>query len=132
MSCWVVPSVAAEFLGISIAAVLEQARSGLIPTKSELGFTLLDVAPNSPRVETGFRAPTTAPRTYRTTVSDELSAAEQEALGADDAIDPTLEPEEVAALAEGTLEPDQTFDWRKARQHAGRQRRAPRAMHAAA
>ena len=128
MSCWVVPSVAAEFLGISIAAVLEKARIGSIPSKTELGFTLLDVAPNSPRAETGFRRPATPPPTYCAPPSDELSQAEQIALQSNDPLSPSLEPEEVAVLAATASPSNDTFDWRKARQLTSRQRRAPRAM----
>lgn len=132
MSCWVVPSVAAEFMGISIASVLEQARNGLIPSKTELGFTLLDVAPNSPTLKTGFRAPAAPPPTYRTSPSDHLTPAELHALQSDNSRDPELDPEELAALADAHSDADQRFDWRHARQLASRQRRAPRAAYAAA
>ena len=45
MSCWVVPTVAAELWGVPVEIVLERARSGLIHSKSENGFTFIDVAP---------------------------------------------------------------------------------------
>ncbi len=47
MSCWVVPSVAAEYWGIPLEQVLSGIRGGNVPIKRELGLTFVDVAPNS-------------------------------------------------------------------------------------
>jgi carbamate kinase len=48
MSCWVVPTIAAEFLGIPLEQVLDDMRIGKIASKIESGFTFVDVAPDSP------------------------------------------------------------------------------------
>src|SRR6185295_17523975 len=47
MSCWVVPSIAAEIGGISTADVLAQVRDGRCGSRSELGFIMVDVGPRS-------------------------------------------------------------------------------------
>jgi hypothetical protein len=127
MSCWVVPSIAAEFWGVSVAEVLEGIRSGKIASKAELGFTLVDVVPDSPRVETGFRRPATPPATYTETPSDELSEAEHLALEDVESAATTLHP--TATLKASS---EERFDWRAARQSASRQRRSPRAASVAA
>jgi hypothetical protein len=51
MSCWVVPGVAAELWGVALEQVLESIRLNQIPSKREYHFTLVDVAPNSPKAE---------------------------------------------------------------------------------
>jgi hypothetical protein len=51
MSCWVVPSVAAEMWGMSICQIMERVKAGLIPCRQEFGFTTVDIAPQTPRVE---------------------------------------------------------------------------------
>jgi hypothetical protein len=51
MSCWVVPGVAAELWGVALEQVLESIRLGQVPSKREYHFTLVDVAPNSPKAE---------------------------------------------------------------------------------
>lgn len=48
MSCWVVPSLAAELWGISVEQVWQRVHQGLVPVKQELGFMVVDVAPHSP------------------------------------------------------------------------------------
>ena len=48
MSCWVVPSVAAELWGCTVDAVLNAIRNGKVPTKDDAGWTFVDVAPESP------------------------------------------------------------------------------------
>lgn len=51
MSCWVVPSLAAEYLGMSIDQVMEKIAKGVLPSHNDHGFTVVDVAPNGPRSE---------------------------------------------------------------------------------
>ncbi len=60
MSCWVVPTVAAELWGVSVDTILTRARAGDVPTKTENGFMFVDVAPDSHRIETpkSLRPPT--------------------------------------------------------------------------
>jgi hypothetical protein len=150
MSCWVVPTIAAEFLGIPLAQVLERARKGTIPTKRELGFMVVDVAPHSPKITAGIRQPTSRPATYISLPSTELTEQEEAALSGDGggtaAAEPPLSARELAEL-NGTDEPtpivyieeaadidldeqpeEGRLDWHQARQQASRQRRAPRRL----
>jgi hypothetical protein len=56
MSCWVAPAVAAEIWGVSVQQVMERVGAGLFPSKVELGFTVVNIAPGcypkSPRPQT--------------------------------------------------------------------------------
>ena len=54
MSCWVVPSLAAELWRMPLEQVLKLVREGTVPTKQEEGFTFIDVAPNSPKMGPTF------------------------------------------------------------------------------
>ncbi len=49
MSCWVVPSLAAEYWGISVDQVMQRLSAGELQTREEHGFTMIDVAPGGPR-----------------------------------------------------------------------------------
>jgi hypothetical protein len=51
MSCWVVPSLAAEYLGITLEQLMMRVSAGAMDMRSEDGFDMIDVAPNSPRHE---------------------------------------------------------------------------------
>jgi hypothetical protein len=51
MPCWVTPAVAAEIWGVSLREVLERVRAGHLPSKTDLGFLVVDVAPWSPQPE---------------------------------------------------------------------------------
>jgi hypothetical protein len=51
MSCWVVPSVAAELWGVSVSQILDRAGRGEIPSRQELGFTMVDIAPDTPALQ---------------------------------------------------------------------------------
>jgi len=114
MSCWVVPSVAAELWGCAVQSVLDAIHNGDIPTREENGWMFVDVAPNSPTLQTPKAL---RPATY---VSDaELAALS----GPIDDYDVALE------LAEDGE--DEVFDghamedWRDARQQTATLRRAP-------
>ena len=48
MSCWVVPTVAAEYWGVSLDVVWQRIYEGLIPHKSDGGFVFVDVDPWTP------------------------------------------------------------------------------------
>ena len=103
MSCWVVPSIAADLWGVSVQQVMEGMKSGHIPNKTESGFTFVDVAPNSPKLETPRRFRPATPKTF-TEVS----------------------PEELAALTgEQDEESINLADWREARENSKRLRRRP-------
>jgi hypothetical protein len=51
MSCWVVPSLAAELWHIPLEQLLRGIRDGLIPSRQEEGFTFVDMASSGPRVK---------------------------------------------------------------------------------
>src|SRR4051794_4684927 len=109
MSCWVVPSVAAELWGCTVDAVLNAVRNGNVPTKEDAGWTFVDVAPESPKLQTpkAVRPPT--PETYSV-----VSHAETVALQANP------ESEEEESEMQG--------DWRTIRQTVSGSRRAPLAQ----
>src|SRR5947208_4273396 len=64
MSCWVVPSIAAELWGIPLEQLMGQIRAGAVTSKSEHGFTLVDVAPDSARVASAPRRRRPRTRTF--------------------------------------------------------------------
>jgi hypothetical protein len=114
MSCWVVPSVAAELWGCAVQSVLDAIKSGDIPTREENGWMFVDVAPNSPMLQT--------PKSLRpaTFVSDaELAAL----TGPIEDYDVALE------LAEDDEDPvyetHAIDDWRGVREQTATLRRAP-------
>lgn len=48
MSCWVVPTVAAEYWGVSLDVVWRRIYDGLVPYKNDRGFVFVDVDPWTP------------------------------------------------------------------------------------
>jgi hypothetical protein len=112
MSCWVVPSIAAEMWGVSVNHVMEGIRGGKIPSRSELGFTVVDVAPEPDAA--ARRKPAERPRTFMPVTPVEMpapiavSAASPAAATLDSEDDPSLQ-----------------FDWRQARREVGRLRLRP-------
>ena len=103
MSCWVVPTVAAELWGCSLDAVLAQIRHGQVATKEEGGWTFIDIAPDSPRMQS----------------VQERRAAELAA------VVNTEESQALVAVESDDSPPDVLGDWKKARQQAEEARRAP-------
>lgn len=63
MSCWVVPSVAAEYWNVPLEHVEREMHAGRLPCKLDQGFIFIDVAPNSPVFAP--RLKTHRPPTYR-------------------------------------------------------------------
>ncbi|GIW76849.1 MAG: hypothetical protein KatS3mg104_1912 [Phycisphaerae bacterium] len=49
MSCWVVPTLAAEYWGVSIQEIERRILAREVFTCEEAGFLLIDVEPDSPR-----------------------------------------------------------------------------------
>ena len=111
MSCWVVPSVAAEVWGVPVEQILQRIEDGQIATREDLGRMFVDVAPNSPTIETPrtLRPPT--PPTYTVLTKEEAAALAQEL--------------EVKAEAEGDEQSIDLGDWREARDIAEKRRRPP-------
>lgn len=109
MSCWVVPSVAADLWGMRIEDLMESIRRGEVPSREEYHFLLVDVAPDSPQMPPPqpYKAKPASPATFATLAVDED------------------EMEEEDASAGGPL------NFRAARQKAARHRRRPAARAAA-
>lgn len=130
MSCWVVPTIAAEIWGVSVDSILQRVRDGSLATHLDEGFTFVDVQPPPP--------PTIEhPPTFTV-----LSAAEAEALQAEEV---AIEPEPQATIDDDhdhddkddedeeaeSQSPDddeasvELGDWRAARQRVGMTRIPP-------
>ena len=110
MSCWVVPAVAAELLGLNMNQVLERVRDGSVPSKLEMGFLMVDIAPSS-NTDTPRAIRKQEPSTYVT-----LNPYD----------DDELSPAMMLAGANGESE---TFciDWRQKRMQSSLMRRRPAA-----
>jgi hypothetical protein len=113
MSCWVVPSVAAEMWGVPVDAVLSKAQSGQVPTKSESGFLFIDVAPNSPSCAPPRHLRPPSPPTYVVISGDDPVAPANDGGAGTIALDDHLMP------------PIPAGDWRAGRMYSARARRAP-------
>ncbi|MBC8107998.1 MAG: hypothetical protein H7Z14_15530 [Anaerolineae bacterium] len=115
MSCWVVPTVAAELWGVAVDTILDRARSGVVPSKTENGFMFVDVAPNSTRCDPpkGIRPP--SPPTF-TVVTEVKASALRIANDTNDAND----------TAEPVQQPVTLDDWRTGRVLASRTRKPPK------
>lgn len=72
MSCWVVPSIAAELWGIPLEQLMGQIRAGAVTSKTEHGFVLVDVAPDSERVAPSPRRRRPRTRTFTPVVEPTL------------------------------------------------------------
>jgi hypothetical protein len=105
MSCWVVPSVAAELWGCTVDAVLAAIRNGNVPTKEDAGWTFVDVAPDSPTMAAPKAPLAVMPESYSI-----VSQAEAIALA-----EPNEEDHEV----------EMQGDWRRIRESVSASRRAP-------
>lgn len=96
MSCWVVPSVAATYLNVSVEEIHEKIRRSELPNKVELGFTLVDVAPDSPMLVLGRTPRELRPPTYRPAAEVEPADAHADSIAADA---PECEPALAVAAA---------------------------------
>ena len=122
MSCWVVPAIAAEMWGVSVAQVLARVAEGSLATRVENGWTFVDIAPDSPTFVGG--APRIKPPTYTI-----ITAEEQAALAAP-AAEELLAPAAQAHEEETTDEHSADISWRqwhRVRAEVGRTRRRPAA-----
>jgi hypothetical protein len=109
MSCWVVPTVAAELWGVSVDTILSRARAGEVPSKTENGFMFVDVAPDSHRIET--------PKSLRPSTFTVVTEVKPGALRlADDAV----------VEAEPEARPVTLEDWRTGRALTARSRKPPK------
>jgi hypothetical protein len=140
MSCWVVPAVAAEYWGVTVAVVWERIYNDLVPHKTERGFVFVDVDPWQPNCD-GFvihQPPATyvpaevvwapQPVTSDSLLRDTLIELDDELLAGD-----SLSDDEEALLDEDELpeldeEESATFgrlSWDEVRQTVARTRRPP-------
>ncbi len=71
MSCWVVPTIAAEIWGVSVDSILHRVRDGSLAHRADEGFLFVQMEP------------VTAPKVERPPTFTVLSAAEVEALEVD-------------------------------------------------
>ncbi|HWP40599.1 MAG TPA: hypothetical protein VNL70_06700 [Tepidisphaeraceae bacterium] len=130
MSCWVVPSVAAEIWGVSVDTILARINSGQIPTKTDLGRIFVDVAPHSPVLNTPRTRSSTRPATYRLVSSEPIQAdTAQQPTATDQPAEPLVQT--CQADPDQICEDEQTInlgDWREARQSAGARRQPPAAI----
>src|SRR2546421_8562342 len=110
MSCWVVPSLAAEIWRIPLTEVMRRIEEGQLAVREEDGFTFVDVAPDGPRISRPSLPPHQRPATFMPVEVD------------DESEDGPLDVEETSAPM---------GDWRAARTRAGRTRIAPRRLTAA-
>jgi len=119
MSCWVVPTIAAELWGVSIDHVLDCVRNGQLASRREAGFTFVDIAPD---------VAINKPPTYTIITPEEFAALaghapEDVAEDVSDDVDVEIVDAESGAEAESGK-----LDWRQARVEASRMRIAPRRM----
>jgi hypothetical protein len=103
MSCWVVPTLAAEYLGISLDEVQDRLRCGTLTSMHDHGFLFVDVAPDSPVMQLAQAGPTFVELT-----DEELAA---------------LNGEEIIGPVPITSSPE----WAGHRESAGQLRRRPAA-----
>lgn len=122
MSCWVIPTIAAEFWGVSVDQILQRVRDGDLPHRVDEGFMFIDVVPPPPP-------------TFTVLSESELEAL-RENEPRDDAprsIEPDAEvgPSHHDDEADETQSPDddeasvELGDWRATRQRVARTRIPP-------
>lgn len=105
MSCWVVPTIAAEIWGVTVDHILQRVRDGNLPHRVDDGFMFVDVAPQGETVE--------RPPTFLALSEAEIAALrEGEAEGLDD--DAPADTDDEANEPAVDL-----GDWRAARQRVG-------------
>jgi hypothetical protein len=115
MSCWVVPTVAAELWGVSVEHVFQCIRDGYLASRREVGFTFVDIAPESSTLN---------PPTYTVLTPEEFAALTGSG-PADEAI-VAADAQTEDADAEQEIEYGRLADWRAAREQTARMRIAPR------
>lgn len=133
MSCWVVPSVAAEFWGVSLDVVWARIYARQVPHKRDGGFIFVDVAPWSADFHGVFQHE--PPQTF---VAEQEAALDpqEEALLAGSVVDFDEPPEaqdddtpeeELPLLEEEGPASVSRFTWQEMRHRVGRTRIPPRA-----
>lgn len=142
MSCWVVPSVAAEFWGVSLDVVWSRIYAGQVPHKRDGGFVFVDVAPWA--ADFNGRVRHNPPPTYMTALATDcepggvaLAPDELELLGqADHGGESDADLDDEPAASEDELPPlddeeSATFtrlSWEDTRRRVGRTRIPPKTL----
>lgn len=85
MPCWVVPTVAAELWECHIDRITNAIRDGNLKTKEEAGWMFVDIAPNSPVMETGTAKWAGSPWTMDVVSREEMDALSQPIVVQEDA-----------------------------------------------
>jgi hypothetical protein len=119
MSCWVVPSLAAELWHMPLEILLRCMGEGQVLSKHENGFTFVDVAPGGPKLTRPMTPPHLRPPTF-TMAKEEDGAAETNPLPTPN--EQVVEPEEGF---EDETASKELGDWRAARRKASRLRVPP-------
>jgi hypothetical protein len=114
MSCWVVPSLAADIWHIPLEQLWRRIREGEIPTHQEDGFTFVDMAPCGPKIQ---RPPTFTMVQSEEPVGDGAGAGDEKHHEQDEEEDERGPEDETASVDLG--------DWRAARKKASRLRVPP-------
>ena len=142
MSCWVVPTVAAEYWGISLDLVMRRITDGLVPHMNDSGFVFVDVDPWATACISAFRH--TPPPTFVSAAEmpQTIDSSSDTLLLAEDDSPDGLESDSFCERSEGWQEEDEhsndlpeldeeetaTFgrlSWEEVRQQVSRTRRAP-------
>jgi hypothetical protein len=133
MSCWVVPSVAAEFWGVSLDAVWARIYAGQVPHKRDGGFVFVDVAPWSADLHGVYQHE--PPQTFIAEQDAPLDPQEIALLAGSvvgfeeprEAKDEDIDEEELPLLEEEGPASVSRFTWQEMRRRVGRTRIPPKA-----
>jgi hypothetical protein len=126
MSCWVVPSLAAELWHMPLEILLRCMGEGQVLSKQENGFTFVDVAPGGPKLTRPMTPPHLRPPTF-TMAKEEEGADESDPVPAPvpAARERDAEPAEPEEGFEDETASKELGDWRTARRKASRMRVPP-------
>ena len=125
MPSWVVPTVAAEYWGVSVERVMADVASGCVISRTEGGFTFVDVDPSrelagdvpAAAAKPVYRRPLAWSPTTQVAQDAVVSPAERDALLASDDSDHAPQPL--------TLSEDDIPNWDVVRARVSRTRRPP-------
>ena len=122
MSCWVVPSLAAELWQMPLELLLRFIRDGKVTAKQEDGFTFVDMAPGGPKIARPMTPPHLRPPTYTLAKSDDVPPPPTPTQSSESNDDELKEPEEGF---EDPTASQELGDWRAARRKNSRMRIPP-------
>lgn len=126
MSCWVVPSVASELWKVPVEKIIAAVRFGELPSRTENGFTFVDVAPHSVDSQPAPRPKSLRPITYKVV----RPTPDRDSIPLPRPTDVNLEAEPVESGSESTTESTiestgAMGDWRRGRSAASIRRTPP-------